>query len=263
MKTTVNGYDIKSFHFPDGQPHVSLQGIGNKLKDEATIVCSITSPDKLMEVLLTADVLRLWGLDITLKIAYLMGGRMDREIDGVQPFTLRLITDMIKQNKSIRNIELFNAHSEVSVSLLKAKNILPENQVKHILGYCNDEPLIIAPDAGSVKWISQFLSPDAFTACRKDRDSQTGQLSGFTVLEPERIKGQECLIVDDICDGGGTFVGIAKELRKAGAKFIGLYVSHGIFSKGFHLDGIDDIWTTSSYREQDYYPPHVHVLKPF
>lgn len=55
------------------------------------------------------------------------------------------------------------------------------------------------------------------------------------------------LIVDDICDGGGTFVGLAKELRAAGATRVYLYVTHGIFSKRLPLEGIDHVYTTDSF----------------
>ena len=40
------------------------------------------------------------------------------------------------------------------------------------------------------------------------------------------------MIVDDICDGGQTFIELAKALEKQGAHQIFLYVTHGIFSKG-------------------------------
>ena len=68
------------------------------------------------------------------------------------------------------------------------------------------------------------------------------QFPSDTLLSNRRI-----LIVDDICDGGATFVGLAKELRAAGAKKVYLYVTHGIFSKGLPLEGIDKVFTTDSY----------------
>lgn len=42
-------------------------------------------------------------------------------------------------------------------------------------------------------------------------------------------QGDDILIVDDICDGGATFLKIAKELPNTN---LYLYVTHGIFSKG-------------------------------
>ena len=46
------------------------------------------------------------------------------------------------------------------------------------------------------------------------------------------IKDQTILIVDDLCDGGMTFIKSAERLYELEAKEVHLYVSHGIFSKG-------------------------------
>ena len=70
--------------------------------------------------------------------------------------------------------------------------------------------------------------------CIRDRhrDVKTGKLTGFTAYAND-LKNQICVIVDDICDGGGTFLGLAQELKNKNAGDIILIVSHGIFSKGF------------------------------
>jgi ribose-phosphate pyrophosphokinase len=67
------------------------------------------------------------------------------------------------------------------------------------------------------------------------------------VLDASAVRGKECLILDDICDGGGTFTGLATELHKAEAQAVDLFVTHGIFSKGGTLEGIRQIFTTDSY----------------
>jgi len=67
-----------------------------------------------------------------------------------------------------------------------------------------------------------------FYNCEKKRNLETGSLSGFVV--PQDLGGRPTLIIDDICDGGGTFMGIAQEVY---ALPLGLYVTHGIFSRGF------------------------------
>lgn len=62
------------------------------------------------------------------------------------------------------------------------------------------------------------------------------------------VKDATCFIVDDICDGGGTFIGTAAMLKSKGAAKVVLIVSHGIFSKGERLEGIDEIFSTDSFR---------------
>jgi len=57
------------------------------------------------------------------------------------------------------------------------------------------------------------------------------------------------LIVDDICDGGGTFLGLAEELKECNSGDLYLAVSHGIFSKGSQtlLDNFKSIYSTDSF----------------
>ena len=95
--------------------------------------------------------------------------------------------------------------------------------------------------------------------CSKIRNVKTGQLSGFNTQTLD-FQGKTCFIIDDICDGGGTFVGLAALLKSRNARKIVLIVSHGIFSKGFDLANIDAIYTTDSFKDFGELPNHVTVL---
>ncbi len=80
----------------------------------------------------------------------------------------------------------------------------------------------------------------------KDRDPSTGKLSNFRFTDesydaiynlPAKEETYKVLVVDDICDGGGTFIPIVNNLREAFSEIdekadVDLYVTHGIFSKG-------------------------------
>ena len=50
----------------------------------------------------------------------------------------------------------------------------------------------------------------------------------FTCFQIE-CKDKNCLIIDDLCDGGGTFLGIRSQIQP---KYSTLIITHGIFSKG-------------------------------
>ncbi len=67
--------------------------------------------------------------------------------------------------------------------------------------------------------------------------------------------------MDDICDGGRTFTGIAEELKQKGAGNLILIVSHGIFSHGFEelFKHYSRIITTNSFR--DIQNEEVEVIK--
>lgn len=269
MHIKINGHPlipVSVSQFPDGQPHVTFNRSMYFSKEFVTLRSSIRSSEELVQVLLVADTLRAQGvLGINLEIPYLMGARMDRRIDYTQPFTLKVIADIIKTG-GFDSVNLFDAHSDVAPALLGAENQLPWRQVKQVLQAYNDDPVIVIPDAGATKRVEgilELIGTNSLTVqCLKHRDSRTGKLSGFKVLADSGvIEGRTCIIVDDICDGAGTFIALAEKLRTAGAKRVILYVSHGIFSKGWTLPGIDDIWTTTSYRLD--YPQNFNVIEAF
>lgn len=91
---------------------------------------------------------------------------------------------------------------------------------------------IILPDKGAERYrpLLAELKIKNIAVGGKVRDPGTGQLSGFT-FPPVRVK--RGLILDDICDGGGTFIGLAQEIKKTNPKAeLFLYTTHGIYSKG-------------------------------
>ena len=72
------------------------------------------------------------------------------------------------------------------------------------------------------------------------RDTATGNIIR-TDISVQDFKGANLMIVDDICDGGRTFIELAKVLRERNAGKIELFITHGIFSKGVDVfDGYVD-----------------------
>ncbi len=117
---------------------------------------------------------------------------------------------------------------------------------------------VIAPDKGAHERASlaaQTLNVPLVQG-EKVRDVSTGKLSGFAVNVEA---GKHYLVVDDICDGGGTFIGLAEEIKKQEAT-ADLYVTHGIFSKGTNAlhEFYQNIYTTNS---RDFHDRNdVHTL---
>lgn len=251
--TRAGDLAFKTFTFPDGQPHFILETYEREFQS-VVIETAIKSPSDLFLVLMASDVLRQHGYsEVSLDIRYLMGARMDRAIDSMQPFSLQLVARFLNGG-GFTKVRILDVHSEVATRLIRnSSNVLPHNVVHQVVttlgGFGN--VTCVSPDAGAIPRVEALTTPYGFVRCLKIRDPKDGKLSGFKVgdYNPNpNAQGENVLIVDDICDGGGTFVGLAKELRKAGAKKVYLYVTHGIFSKGLEaLEGIDKIFTTNSY----------------
>lgn len=64
----------------------------------------------------------------------------------------------------------------------------------------------------------------------KKRDPSTGRIISYEL--EEGVKGRDCVVIDDICDGGATFELLGEYLKKGGSLSNNLIVAHGIFSKG-------------------------------
>ncbi len=149
---------------------------------------------------------------------------------------------------------VLDAHSEVTPALVDYCEVIPNYEFISETIKCIGKPVVlVSPDGGALKKIyklSEHLAGMPVVECGKTRDVLTGKLSGFKVYA-DNLDGASCLVVDDICDGGGTFTGLAEALKSKGAGQLFLAVSHGIFSKGVDvLTGYyDHIYTTTSIKE--------------
>lgn len=243
---------FREFTFPDGQPHFELLH-RNEFSD-CVIETAIRSGHELLAVLLAKDALTASGYTVSLDIRYLLGARMDRPIYLGQPFTLAVVARALLA-AGFRHIRVLDPHSAATTALLGCTSVLPLAEIKTVLAELPLDTLIVAPDAGAAPRVEQILRAIALMERYrvvqgvKNRDAASGELSGFGVLDATVVRDRPCLIVDDICDGGGTFVGLAKELHAAGALAIDLFVTHGIFSKGPRLNGIRRIYTTDSFQQ--------------
>jgi len=79
---------------------------------------------------------------------------------------------------------------------------------------------------------------------------ETGRITEL-IIDSEDLKGQDCLVVDDICDGGATFLRLALALKAKNAGRLYLAVSHGIFSKGLDqlLEHYEQLYTSDSFTD--------------
>jgi ribose-phosphate pyrophosphokinase len=194
-----------------------------------------------------------------LLINYIPYARQDRVCNEGEALSIKVFANIIN-TLSFDSVALIDPHSEVAGAVLdNVTRVVTQDEIiqtSPVLATKLSEKgvILISPDAGATKkteTVSKAFGGVPVVQGYKQRDLATGALSGFGVSDPEGLLHQaDCLIVDDICDGGGTFLGLAAELRKAGAQTVSLYVTHGIFSQGIEklLDnGIDRVYTTDSF----------------
>ncbi|WP_163409968.1 ribose-phosphate diphosphokinase [Flavobacterium ajazii] len=245
---------FQSFTFSGGEPHIKINPDFD-VNQKVTITHRLNSFNDLGLLCITVDALRRMDVKIIdLFIPYFPAARQDRVMIPGEPLSVKVYADIINAMQ-LNKVFVFDAHSEVTPALLNNSTVIPNYTfIKEVLNKIGQNVKLISPDGGALKKIykvSEYLGGVEVVECSKSRDVKTGKLSGFKVYE-EDLQGMDCLIVDDICDGGGTFVGLAEELKKKNAGKLYLAVSHGIFNKGFEvLNCFDGIFTTNSFKDFD------------
>lgn len=249
----VKGKEIpfESFTFNGGEPHIRIGEFDNR---ESVIVTQrLNSFNVLGFLCIAVDALKRMGVkQIHLYIPYFPAARQDRVMVEGESLTVKVYADIINGLR-VDEITIFDPHSDVTPALIENCTVINNHRfIKMVLQEIPSDTILISPDAGASKKIFKLatsLQIKDVLECGKKRDVVTGSLSGFSV-PIENIEQRPCLIVDDICDGGGTFLGLGNELKKKNAGDLFLAVSHGIFSKGFEelSDIYKQIFTTDSIR---------------
>jgi ribose-phosphate pyrophosphokinase len=252
----------KAMVFPDGQPHIKIDMQKLALFDRKVplrIFSRLNNANDLLTALLVKNTLDYLEFGhVELHVSYLLAARMDRVMLDGEPFSLKVVAALLNQ-ANFKKVLIFDPHSEVSTALID-RSYAVNNHIfvrdalsDYACTHSGEAPCLVSPDAGALKKIhklAQFLGIENVVECMKERDVKTGALTNFKAMT-EHLHGQTCFIVDDICDGGGTFAGTAKMLKEKGAVKVILIVSHGIFSKGPIIEHVDGVYTTDSFRTVD------------
>lgn len=215
-------YEIDVPIMPGGEPHPTVDPSlieGENLWIDSRVQCA---EDWLRLLSVLCAVKRCRPKSLGLYIPYFPGARQDRWESG-GCLTVQLYADMLNRFR-LDAVLVLDPHSQaVEVSVRNCHPVMPDwTRLK------GDWSTVIAPDAGAAKragHVANHLGLPVVQAW-KSRDPQTGKLSGFGCAP---VGEGRCLLVDDICDGGGTFVGLAQQLMGVS---LDLLVTHGIFSKG-------------------------------
>lgn len=183
----------------------------------------------------------------TLRLKYLPYGRQDKLISNETTFALRTFAFMLNK-LDFEEIIIMDPHSMVATDLIKhSKAKFP---IKELLSsiLISESDLICYPDEGALKKYTAITEmPYAnfpFIHGEKTREQSSGKILSYRVKG--NPKDSKVMVVDDICDGGATFVILAKALYESGAREVNLFVTHGIFSKGLRPlfdSGIKRIFT--------------------
>ncbi len=194
---------------------------------------SYPANDNLMELLVTLDALRRGSAQrITAVIPYFGYARQDRKTGPRTPISAKLVANLIGVAGANRVLTLDLHAAQIQGFFdIPVDNLFAAPVFVHDIraNYDGKDLTIVSPDVGGVvraRAIARRLDADlAIIDKRRERDgvSEVMNIIG-------EVKGQHCLLVDDIVDSAGTLCNAAVALKGAGAASVSAYATHGVLS---------------------------------
>lgn len=226
---------VTAYDFANGETFVryerSVRGV------DAFIIQSHPNPVNhwLMEQLLMVDAMnRASAKRITVVAPFFPYARQDKKHKGREPISARLVTDLFRTAGATRlmSVDLhapqIQGFFDGPVDHLWALPLLADHVAEK---YGTENLTVVSPDSGRVRvadiWADRLGSPLAIVHKRRDPDKpnqvQVNEIVG-------KVRGRDCLIVDDMIDTGGTILAAANALKENGAAKVIVAATHPVFS---------------------------------
>jgi ribose-phosphate pyrophosphokinase len=212
--------------------------IQENVRGEDVFVLQSTSypaNDNLMELLIMMDALRRSSARrVTAVIPYFGYARQDRKSAPRTPISAKLVANLITEAGANRVLTLdlhagqIQGFFDIPLDNLFAAPLFMADIKEH---YAGRDIIIVSPDVGGVVRARQLATRlNCDLAIIDKRRERAGISEVMNVIGD--VDGRDCIIVDDICDSGGTLVNAADALFRDGAKSVSVYVTHGVLSGG-------------------------------
>lgn len=230
--------DLHSQVFKDGEVctdyNTSVRG------KRVYLVCSPNSAEKIMMLNLAIDAAkRAAAKEIIPILPYFPYARQDKKDQSRGPIGAKVLAEML-ENRGATHVITFDLHADqiqgffnIPVTHMEGKYVFDRyiHDIQQELGNVT----LCAPDAGATKRVKHYRDliklrwdielPMVMIDKTRKKANEVAEM--FLIGE---VKDQNVLIIDDMCDTGGTLVKAAEELIKFGAKSVRAIVTHGVFS---------------------------------
>lgn len=210
--------------------------------------------DDIMALAFTVDALKHQYpmAKLHLDMPYVPYARQDRICNPGEAHQLKVVAQLIN-GMGFTTVTAVDAHSTVCEAVFDRFYIVDQITVFSKLKQDWSNVYIVAPDQGASKKAEAFakaVKAAGVITCAKVREMTTGEILGLRILDnlPWNSQSLEFFVLDDLCDGGRTFIEVAKSIRGFGIGKLKLAVTHGLFTKGVGVvkDFYDEIYTTDS-----------------
>ena len=210
--------------------------IDENVRGEDVFVIQSTSypaNDNLMQLLIMMDALRRASARrITAVIPYFGYARQDRKTDGRTPISAKLVANLISASGADRVLTVdlhagqIQGFFDIPTDNLFGGPVMIDD-IKERFG--KDRIVMVSPDVGGVvraRALANKLNADL--AIVDKRRPEAGKSEVMNIIGD--VSGKACIMLDDICDSGGTLANAAAALKDQGAVSVSAYVTHGVLS---------------------------------
>lgn len=241
MKIFVDGQPVgyKRSLFKGGEVFLELEKEPQFLR-VMSVNCYVKNSDDVMALMSVLKLALENGCTVYLYLPYMPYARQDRKMNPRQANQAQMFWKLLSTFSAvIEEVHVSDVHSNAAIKYTYGLKVINTNQKQLLsqdhrsrfawIGECD---AIVAPDAGAyhkAKEVAEYFKLPLI-ACTKVR-APSGEIIE-TSVEGD-TKGKRLVVVDDIVDGGRTFLGIADKIQDA--KELNLVCTHGIFSYGKEL----------------------------
>jgi ribose-phosphate pyrophosphokinase len=218
--------------FSDGEFNFQ---IGENVRGADVFIIQPTCPptdQNLMELLIMLDTYKRASADrVTAVIPYFGYARSDKKDRPRVPIAAKLVANLITQAGADRILTI-----DLHASQIQGFFDIPVDHIYAaplMVNYFQENPLdnmvVVAPDTGGAERARAYAKRlDAGLALCDKRRERANVAEVMNVVGD--VKGKNCLIIDDMCDTGGTICKVADALYKEGANRIFAGFTHAVLS---------------------------------
>lgn len=218
--------------FSDGEFNFQ---IGENVRGADVFIIQPTCPPTdthLMELLIMLDTFNRASAErVTAVIPYFGYARSDKKDRPRVPIAAKLVSNLITTAgaERILTIDLHAAQIQgffdIPVDHLYSAPV--------VVNYFHENPLenlvVVAPDTGGAERARAYAKRlDAGLALCDKRRERANVAEVMNIVG--EVNGRNCLIIDDMCDTGGTICKVAEALHKTGAKSVYAAFTHPVLS---------------------------------
>jgi len=262
--------------FNDGEIRIS---VNTNVRNKDVFIIQSNCPsdiqsvnDNLMELFLMVRTLkRASAASITAVIPYYGYARQDRKTSGRVPISAADVAMML-EGAGVDRIVTIDLHCGQIQGFFQGIPVDNLYASPLFTSYFSSKDLhnivVVSPDAGGVERAKRFMEDlgrrgtHAEMALISKQREIPGVVGSMALIGD--VKGATAIIIDDLCDTGGTLVKAAKLLKEHGAHRVFAAITHPVFSctalELIRNSEIDDMVVTNTIPLRGEAPQNIHNI---